>query len=221
MDAIVKLPASSSYDSIMVFVDHLTKMAHFLPFQENGFDAPELAKMFEQHVAHLHGLPRDTVSGRGPVFNNQFWRSFFAGLGIKLNFSTAFHPQSDVQTESVNRRVEQYLWTFCRHDQTDWHYFLLQAEFAYNNFVHTSTGFSPYEATYGYHPLDPTSMPTNSSSVPAATNHLDNLKTIHAKLKENLAKAQASHAKFYNRHVKDIESEDNSSFSCQVLQPSC
>ena len=73
MDAIVKLPSSKGYDSIMVFVDRFTKQAHFIPFKEDGFDAPNLATMFRQHIWRLHGLPQDIVSDRGSIFNSQFW----------------------------------------------------------------------------------------------------------------------------------------------------
>lgn len=108
MDAIVKLPLSEGYDCIMVIVDRLTKMAHFLPFTEEGFTSVHLAKMM-RFIFRLHGIPEDIVSDRGPIFTSKLWRAFASGLNIKLNFSTAYHPQSDGQTERVNQVVEQYI----------------------------------------------------------------------------------------------------------------
>jgi hypothetical protein len=99
MDSIVKLPPSKGFDSILVIVDRFTKMAHFIPYKEQGFNAPNLATIYQDQVFQLHGLPKDIISDHGPVFNSKFWRKFTARLGIKCNFSTAFHPQTDGQTE--------------------------------------------------------------------------------------------------------------------------
>ena len=205
MDAIIELPPSKGYDSIMVFVDRFTKQAHFVPYLAKGFDAPELAIMFRQNIMRLHGIPRDIISDRGSIFNSQFWRAFVNGLGIKPNFSTAFHPQSDGQTERVNQVLEQYLRTYCNYNQTDWSTLLDLAEFSYNNAVHASTKYSPFEANYGYHPQDPSTIPLPSSSmVPAASQHLERLSHIQKDLATNIEKAQASHAKYYNRKIKEI-----------------
>ena len=150
MDAIVKLPTSSGYDSVMVFVDRFSKQAHFVPYKEDGFGAIELAAMFRQNVMRLHGIPADIVSDRGSIFTSNFWRAFLQNLGTKPNFSTAFHPQTDGQTERVNQVLEQYLRTFCSYSQDNWAALLDLAEFTYNNAAHTSTGLSPFEANHGY-----------------------------------------------------------------------
>jgi hypothetical protein len=210
MDAIVKLPKSNDFDSIMVFVDRFTKQAHFIPYTEKGFDSPELAIMFRQHIMRLHGIPTDIISDRGPIFNSKFWCAFVAGLGIKPNFSTAFHPQSDGQTERVNQVLEQYLRVHCNYDQSNWANLLDLAEFSYNNSVHASTRHSPFEANYGYHPLDPSSIITpDKSAVPASQHHLDRLRIVHQALVTNLQKAQTAHAKFYDKRVKGITTHDD------------
>lgn len=211
MDAIVKLPPSNGYDSIMVFVDRFTKQAHFVPYTENGFDSSNLAQMFRQNIMRLHGIPIDLISDRGSIFNSKFWRSFLDGLGVKPNFSTAFHPQSDGQTERVNQVLEQYLRHYVDYDQSNWSNLLDLAEFAYNNATHASTGFSPFEANCGYHPLDASSI-ILSGSVPATTTHLERLKDIHTQLKSNLKKAQVSQAKAYDRRVKAITSQNEPTF---------
>ncbi|KAK4685054.1 putative transposase, partial [Tremellales sp. Uapishka_1] len=212
MDAIVKLPLSNGFDCIQVFVDRFTKQAHFVPYKEEGFGSIQLAQMFQDQVFRLHGIPHDIISDRGPIFNSHFWRSFLASLKIKPNFSTAFHPQSDGQTERVNQVLETYLRTHCDYDQSNWSSLLSLAEFTYNNSVHATTKFSPFEANYGYHPLDPSSLALSNDSVPAVQQHLDRLHSAHQALIENIKKAQITHAKFYNKRVKAIDSSDTPTF---------
>jgi hypothetical protein len=188
IDAIVKLPVSDNYDSIMVIVCRLTKMAHFLPFKEEGFTSEHLAILFN-FIFRLHGIPQDIVSDRGPVFTSKFWRAFCSGLGIKLNFSTAYHPQSDGQTERVNQVLEQYLRMFVNYQQDDWSQLLHKAEFTYNNSEHTSTKMTPFYANYGYHPLDP-STPVIPTGNPSAQIRLEHLVKVRATLAENIKHAE-------------------------------
>ena len=210
MDAIIELPNSHGHDAIMVFVDRFTKQAHFIPYKAKGFGAPQLANMFRHNIMRLHGLPTDIVSDRGTIFTSNFWRAFTNGLDIKCNFSTAFHPQSDGQTERVNQVLEHYLRTYCDYDQQNWSTLLDQAEFTYNNLTHATTKFSPFEANYGYHPLHPAAVPPKpASDTPAANTYLDKIKDIHATIISNIEKAQAKHAEHYNRRVKEINGSDD------------
>nr|MBC9704328.1 DDE-type integrase/transposase/recombinase [Enterococcus sp.] len=200
MDAIVKLPLSEGYDCIMVIVDRLTKMAHFLPFTEEGFTSVHLAKMM-RFIFRLHGIPEDIVSDRGPIFTSKFWGAFASGLDIKLNFSTAYHPQSDGQTERVNQVVEQYIRMYTNYNQDNWVDLLDKAEFTYNNSEHASTKMTPFFANFDYHPLDP-SAPAQPIINPMAKSHLEQLADIREELVKNITKAQADYAKFYDRKVK-------------------
>ncbi|RXK41367.1 hypothetical protein M231_01272 [Tremella mesenterica] len=191
----------------MVFVDRFTKQAHFIPFKEEGFDSPQLATIFRQQIMRLHGIPQDIVSDCGPIFNSQFWKAFVSTtrLGITPNFSTAFHPQSDGQTERVNQVLEHYLRTFCDYDQANWSSLLDLAEFSYNNSVHATTKHTPFEALYGYHPQDPSSPPLPLiNSVPAVSDHLNKLHLLRQDLINNIKKAQATYSKFYDLKNKDI-----------------
>ena len=204
MDSIVKLPLSKGFNSILVVVDRLTKMAHFIPYQERGFDAPNLATVFQQHIFRLHGIPKDIISDRGPVFNSKFWRAFTSGLGIKCNFSTAFHPQTDGQTERVNQTLEQYLRMFCSYEQNDWADLLATAEFTYNNTDHSSTNYSPFYANTGYHPLHPSSIINiTESQAPSVTERLEQLQALHSTLKSNMQEAQERYTKYYNAKRQD------------------
>src|SRR6202161_2438301 len=150
-DFIVELPKSNGYDTILVVVDRLTKMAHFIPTTVN-VDARQTAQLLMDNVWKLHGTPRDIVSDRGPQFASKVTRSLFNLIGIQSNLSTAYHPQTDGQMERVNGILEQYLRIFSSHRQDDWAKLLPLAEFAYNNAEHASTGMSPFFATYGFHP---------------------------------------------------------------------
>ncbi|KAI5448775.1 hypothetical protein NCC49_006605 [Naganishia albida] len=201
MDAIVKLPSSGGYDSILTIVDRFSKIAHFIPFTESGFDATALADMFKHHIIRIHGVPTDIVSDRGSTFNSKFWKALMDGLGTKCNLSTAFHPQSDGQTERVNQCIEQYLRICCNEAQDDWSHMLDEAEFQYNSQQHASTGFSPFEVVYGTQPNHPTvSFPSPN---PAAGELLVEMVRIRDAAKINIKKAQEAAAEYYDRNSTD------------------
>jgi hypothetical protein len=152
MDFITELPPSTvgrqTYDSILVVVDRLSKMAHYIPTQ-GDLRAPELAETFNREIVRLHGPPKSIVSDRGVLFTSAYWSTFAACLGSRRLLSTAFHPQTDGQTERMNQTLEQYLRVFCNYEQDNWARLLSDAEFAYNNSVQESTGVAPFEAVYG------------------------------------------------------------------------
>eukprot|EP00253_Pinus_taeda_P011178 PITA_11178 len=149
MDFIAGLPKTKKgNDSIMVIVDKLSKAAHFIPVQST-YRAPQIAHVFMQNVFKLHGLPKVIISDRDVKFISAFWRTLFADLGTQLNFSTAYHPQTDGQTERVNQVVEDMLRAFVMQQPTLWEEYLHLVEFAYNNGYHTSTQMSPFEVMYG------------------------------------------------------------------------
>src|SRR5690606_4084097 len=132
VDLITGLPVSDGYDAITVVVDRLSKMAHYIPCTTE-LDAETFAKLFVQNIFRLHGLPTKIVSDRGSLFTSKFWKWVAAKLGIKRNLSTAYHPQTDGQTERVNAIFEQYLRCYCNYNQDNWVGLLPVAEFAYNN----------------------------------------------------------------------------------------
>ena len=115
-DFITKLPLAQGYDSILVVVDWFTKMAHFVPTTEKT-TAEGLARLFRDNVWRLHGLPESIISDRGPQFAAGLMRELNEMLGIKTKLSTAFHPQTDGQTERMNQELEQYLHMFIDHRQ--------------------------------------------------------------------------------------------------------
>jgi hypothetical protein len=150
-DFIVKLHKCRGNDSILVVVDCFSKMVHFIPCKETA-TAEDVAQLFLEHVWKLHGTPKQTVLDRGPTFNSKFLRALYKALHIAPSYSTAYHPQSDGQTEIKNQWLEAYLRPFINHRQSDWVDWLLLAEFAHNNAGSKATGKSPFEVVYGRSP---------------------------------------------------------------------
>ena len=152
MDFITDLPESSMCTELWVVVDRFSKMAHFIPLSPGGKKAEDLARIFAREIWRLHGLPRDIVSDRDSRFTSDTWRVFLAALGVRPRMSTAFHPQTDGQTERTNQVIEAYLRSFVNKEQSDWVELLPMAEYAYNNSMTTATGLTPFYANYGFHP---------------------------------------------------------------------
>jgi RNase H-like domain found in reverse transcriptase/Reverse transcriptase (RNA-dependent DNA polymerase)/Integrase zinc binding domain/Chromo (CHRromatin Organisation MOdifier) domain/Retroviral aspartyl protease len=159
MDLIVDLPRTKTgYDTIVTFVDRLTKMAHFAP-TTTTVSAEELAWIFVERVWQHHGLPEDLVTDRDGRFISAFWREVMGLLGTNLSMSTAFHPQSDGQTERMNRVVEEYLRHYVGATPDSWDSLLPMAEYSINNTVQASTKYTPFFLNYGQHPRNPFQAP--------------------------------------------------------------
>ena len=188
MDFVVDLPPSKGMNTILVVVDRLTKMAHFIPYK--GLPtAKQTADLVLKEVFRLHGIPDDVVSDRGVQFTSKFWKDFCLALGVKVNLSSAFHPQSNGQTERTNQTLEQYLRCFSSHLQDDWLDHLPTAEFAYNNAEHSSTKHSPFFANTGSHPVFIPHLPV-ASTLPAVAERLTTLQEAQKDIMDNLQLAQ-------------------------------
>ena len=132
----------------------LSKERHFSSCEaaEEGTTAEATAKLLIRDVVRLHGLPDTIVSDRGPQFVSEVWKHLCRILRIGPRLSTAFHPESDGQTEIFNKEMERYLRTYVDYLQTNWKELLPMAEFACNNAPSSSTKVSPFFATRGYNP---------------------------------------------------------------------
>ena len=155
VDMVTDLPVTKrGYDSIIVFVCRLTKMCHLVPTTKK-MDTPEFIRVFVDTVVKLHGAPLRLVSDRGSIFTSQFARCAMPLIGTLQNYSTAFHPQSDGQTERMNRVMEDVLRCYASTDEDSWDVQLPMVEFAINNSPAESTHQTPFVLNYGVHPRHP------------------------------------------------------------------
>ena len=138
----------SKCDAIWVIVDRLTKSAHFLPINER-YSVDRLENMYLKEIVARHGVPVSIVSDRDPRFNSRFWQSFLECLSTKMNMSTAYHPQTDGQSERTIQTLEDMLLVCALDFKGSWDEHLPLIEFSYNNSYHANIGMPPYEALYG------------------------------------------------------------------------
>jgi len=202
-DFITDLPESLGYTKILVVVDRFTKMAHFIPLSTK--DSPTVAKAYLENVWKYHGFPEDVVSDRDGTFTGQYFTDLYNYLGVKRSMSTAFHPQTDGQTERINQVIEAYLRSYCNYEQNDWAEMLSMAEFAYNNSKHSATKISPFYANYGYEPR--TNWPTDIQfKNPSSEMYGHYMTEVHKKLSTQLENTRSLMAKYYDRKRRSIES---------------
>jgi len=196
-DFIVKLPLAQGYDTILVVCNRLTKMAHFIPTTEKT-SAVGLARLFRDNVWKLHGLPESIILDRGAQFAAGIMRELNKRLGIRTKLSTAYHPQTDGQTEQINQELEQYLRMFIDHRQEQWPKWLGTAEFTYNNKKHTATQISPFEANYGLSPRMGFEG-RRGKRFEAAEEFAERMKQVQEEVKAALGKAQEEMRKYADR----------------------
>lgn len=152
MDFIGPLPPSENGENFLwVIIDRLTSLVHLIPIKTST-DAAELAYLYIQEVVRLHGIAKSIVSDRDPRFTSKFWAEVNRILGTRLLMSTAFHPQTDGATEHANRTINAILRAVVNADQSNWVDKLPMAEFAMNSSVNKSTGYTPFDLTFGYIP---------------------------------------------------------------------
>ncbi|KAI3753279.1 hypothetical protein L2E82_25328 [Cichorium intybus] len=189
MDFIVGLPPSSRFDTILVVVDRLSKYAHFICLA-HPYTAKGVAAVFCREIVRLHGFPRSIVSDRDVVFLSNFWQELFRLSQTKLKLSTSYHPQTDGQTEVLNRCLEAYLRCFASEQPTKWSAYLSWAEYSYNTGYHTATGTTPFSVVYGREP--PSLFPYTAGETKNAEleQQLVDRDDMIKLLRQNLQKAQ-------------------------------
>lgn len=202
MDFITHLPSSHGFTVILVIVDRYSKAAHFGALPTN-FSAFKVASLFLDLVCKHHGFPTSIVSDRDPIFLSSFWRELFRLSGTRFRMSTAYHPESDGQTEVMNRVLEQYLRAFTHSQPSSWFRFLSLAEWSYNTSLHSSSKLTPFEVVYGKAP------PSVPHYIPGMTNNeavkslISSRQQLHTKLQHRLRKAQET-----MKHYADAKRED-------------
>lgn len=199
VDFIAELPEAHGYDAVMNVVDSVSKRAHFLP-THTTISAEGAARLYLTHVWKLHGLPQRVVSDRGTQFVATFTKELYRLLGIKLSTSTAYHPQTDGQTERVNQELEQYLRLFTRERQDDWDELLPLAEFQYNNHIHASTKETPFMLDTGRHPRMGFEPRQSASKVEAVNEFKERMVSSLEEARAALSQAQDDMTRYYNQH---------------------
>ena len=202
VDFIVDLPKDKDHTTILVVIDSLTKLGHFIPCKKLP-TASQLALLILSHVVRLHGLPEVILSDRGSQFSARFWQSWCAALGVTSTLSTSYHPQTDGQTERLNQSLKQYLRCYALKAKESWMDLLWLAELSYNNLTHRSIGTSPFMATYGFHPRTlPVTIPSTLVNFPDVKKHITTIHKMNKQIKCHLESAKKTYKRFADAHRK-------------------
>ena len=193
------------YDAILVIVDRYSKMALYFPVTKT-VKAADIADILIDSVFTRFGFPNGIVSDRDPRFTSDFWSELCYYAKVKRRLSTAFHPQTDGQTERQNQTLQEYLRAFCSLTQREWASRLPIAEFAFNNAFRTDLGATPFRVVLGYDP--PSYFDAEDSvdkgRVPAAKERIQRIHELREDLQERLEHASEAQAKYYNQKHQPI-----------------
>ena len=204
MDFIEGLPKVGGKSAILTVVDRFSKYAHYIALGHT-YTAPSVARAFFDNIVWLHGFPTSIVSDRDPVFTGHVWRDLFHMAGVKLQMSTAFHPQTDGQSEVVNKVIVMYLRCVTGdrpRSRVDW---LAWAEYCYNTSFHTALRATPFEVVYGRPPLPILSYRPGTARTEAADGLLKARDEMLAGVCQHLLQAQQLSKKYYNAGHRDVE----------------
>jgi hypothetical protein len=205
IDFIVRLPCTKAgHDAIMVVVDRFSKLVHLIPTVTSAA-AEDVAPLFIEHVVKLHGLPQTIVSDRDSKFTSVFWQTVCELWGIKQAMSSSFHPQTDGQTERVNRMLEEYLRQYVCPKQDDWDKYLPMAEFALNDSYQSAIQMTPFYMTYGCHPRLPGRVGVGSRDNPTGQGYVDNIEAAVKRAKHLLAEAQQKMKLYADKKRRDLQ----------------
>ncbi len=208
MDFIVQLPKTQAgYDAILVVVDRLTKMCHFIP-THTSVDAHGTAELFREYIFKAHGVPESIVSDRDTRFTGKFMTDLCKILGIQQKMSSAYHPQTDGQTERMNKVLEDMLRNYVGPDQDDWDKHLSTCEFAVNNAYHDNLQTTPFMLNYGFNPKSTYithSREAGSASNPSAVKMKVDMQQVLVQARDALHKAQDRYKFYADKHRRDVE----------------
>jgi len=191
MDFITDLPKSEGNDAILIVIDRLTKMGHFLPSNKE-INARQFSELFIREIFRLLGLPKDIITDRGSIFTSDLSKETTKQLGIERRLSTAFHPQTDGQTERTNSTLEQYLPAYVNYQQANRKELLPMAEFAYNNGYQESIKHTPFFANYGVNP----EYQTMGHLMQGKTTPPEDMSQLHDTLQAEMTEAQLRHKEY-------------------------
>jgi hypothetical protein len=204
MDFIEGLPKSENKNVILVVVDRLSKYAHFLSLA-HPYTAEQVAQLFLDNIFKLHGLPKVILTDRDPIFTSSIWQNLFKAMGVQLHLTSAYHPQTDGQTERVNQCLENYLRCMCFNSPKRWNHWLSLAEWWYNSSYHTSLNRTPFQALYGFKPPLVAEVVIPDCPDLTAQEQLRNRQMAQQFIKDNLIKAQTRIKHQADKHRSERE----------------
>lgn len=205
MDFVTSLPNTPrGSDAIWVIVDRLTKSTHFLPINIS-FPVAQLAEIYIKEIVKLHGAPSSIVSDRDPRFTSRFWKSLQEALGSKLRLSSAYHPQTDGQSERTIQSLEDLLRICVLEQGGTWDSHLPLIEFTYNNSYHSSIGMASFEALYGRRCRTPLCWFESGERVVLGPEIVQQTTEKVQMIREKMKASQSRQKSYHDKHRKDLE----------------
>ena len=211
IDFITQLPITKQKQNsvLVVMVNKLTKKVKLAATHRN-FRATDVAEIVWREWVREYGVPKQIISDRDPRFDSDFWKALWRLMGTKLRMSTTYHPQTDGQTENMNKTVENMLRSYVNHHLDDWDEYLISVEIAVNSAVQDSSGYSPYYLTYGQHinlPLSEAAKNTEKTEQTQNETANEFAKRMELHVKEaqrNLLAEQERQRKQANKHRREV-----------------
>jgi hypothetical protein len=218
VDFVTGLPLSEQgHDAVLTITDKFSKLVMFVPmlFGEGASAAKQVARLFVDHWWRAHGTPARIISDRDKRFTSKFWEEFTKLVGTKSAMTTSYHPQANGQAENTNKTMETILRAYIAPRQRDWDEHLAAAEFAINDSVHASTGYTPFQLVYGESPLShldlflneisKISPPTRDAQKQEARRFMQQWRDNLSDARQSLETAQAAQSKSYNQGRTDVQ----------------
>lgn len=203
MDFIEALPRVGGKTVILTIVDRFSKYCHFIPLA-HPYSAESVAQAFFTDIVRLHGIPQSIVSDRDPVFTSIFWKKLMRLAGVKLQMTSAFHPQSDGQTEAANKVTIMYLRCLTGDRPRQWLRWLPWAEFIYNTAFQSALKTTPFQIVYGREAPSIRSYEPGETRVAAVAKSMSERDELLADARARLEQAQAVYKKFYDKHRREV-----------------
>jgi hypothetical protein len=204
MDFIEALPKVHGKCVILTVVDRFSKFAHFIPLG-HPYTATSVARAFFNDIVRLHGLPESIVSDRDPIFTGHVWKDLFKFSGVSLKLSTTFHPQTDGQSEAVDKTISMYLRCMTGDRPRAWLDWLPWAEFCYNSSYHSALKATPFRVVYGREPPSIPPYQVGTAQTKTVDSMLADRDEFLLEVRTRLTQAQDYARRYYDAHHRALE----------------